>query len=109
MSPINLNPGREIDPRHATTTRAEGDRTADLNASPQASASAPQQKTDSVRLSNLGSAIGELTARTEQLPDVRQERIDQLRGQIQSGQYNPSSEDIADAILKDEDASPGAV
>jgi negative regulator of flagellin synthesis FlgM len=107
MSPVNLNPGREIDPRHATK-RAETDRTAELNASPQTiNASAPQN-IDSIRVSERASTLGELTAKAEQLPEIRQERIDQLRTQIQSGEYRPSSEEIADAILKDEGASTGA-
>ncbi len=36
------------------------------------------------------------------MSDVRQERIEPLRQQIQAGTYKVPATDIADAILKDE-------
>jgi len=57
---------------------------------------------DTVEFSNRGSEVGKLVDQVKDMPDIREEKINQLREQIASGNYNPSSEDIADAILKDE-------
>ena len=57
---------------------------------------------DKLQLSNRGSEVGKLVEQVKEMPDMREEKINQLREQITSGNYNPSSEDIADAILKDE-------
>jgi flagellar biosynthesis anti-sigma factor FlgM len=57
---------------------------------------------DKVELSNRATEVGKLVDQVKELPDGREEKISQLREQVSSGNYNPSSEDIADAILKDE-------
>lgn len=57
---------------------------------------------DKLDLSNGGSEVSNLIDKLKELPDVRQDKVNSLREQIASGSYNPSSEAIADAILKDE-------
>lgn len=57
---------------------------------------------DKLEFSNRGTEVGKLVDQVKNMPDMREEKISQLREQISSGTYNPSSEDIADAILKDE-------
>lgn len=57
---------------------------------------------DKVEFSNRGTEVGKLVDQVKELPDVRQEKISQLREQISAGTYEPSGEDIAAAILKDE-------
>ena len=37
----------------------------------------------------------------KQVPEVRQERIDQIRKALESGQYQVSSEVVADRIIRD--------
>jgi negative regulator of flagellin synthesis FlgM len=34
------------------------------------------------------------------LPDVREDRVQALKAQIESGSYNPSGQDIADLIIR---------
>lgn len=36
----------------------------------------------------------------KELPEVRQDKIDDVRSQMESGQYKPSSEAVADKILE---------
>lgn len=36
----------------------------------------------------------------KELPDVRQEKIEELRSQVQSGQYKPSAEAVVDKIME---------
>lgn len=108
MNPINLNAGAEIDPR-LTTNRTDSDRISDGKASQQKSNPAIAQPVDSISVSDRAAAIGELAAKIDQLPDVRQERIDQLRTLVQKGEYNPLASDIADALLKDENSSAGTI
>ena len=57
---------------------------------------------DQVNLSDRGATVRKLIDQSAQLPDVRQDRIDSLNSQIESGSYKPSATDIADAIIKDQ-------
>lgn len=57
---------------------------------------------DRVDFSNQAAKVGELVDRIKELPDVRGEKVNVFKEQISSGSYNPSSEDIAAAILKQE-------
>lgn len=40
-----------------------------------------------------------ITERIKKLPDVRQDKIDQLRNQIESGTYNVSGRKVAEKIV----------
>ena len=55
---------------------------------------------DKIQLSGEAAKIGKLVETIKDLPDVRQEKVDALREKIEAGEYNPSSVDIADAMLK---------
>ncbi len=57
---------------------------------------------DKLELSSRASEVGKLVEQLKNMPDVREEKVNQLREQVSAGKYNPSSKDIADAILKDE-------
>lgn len=57
---------------------------------------------DKLEFSASAAQTGKFLEQLKNLPDVRQEKIDSLRRQISSGDYNPSSDAIADAILNDE-------
>jgi len=47
---------------------------------------------------STSSTVSELAAQIKQMPDVRQERVAALRQAIQSGEYQVSDEQIADAL-----------
>lgn len=57
---------------------------------------------DKLDISSRGAEVGRLIEQLKAMPDVRQERIDELRALVSGGKYDPSSESIADAILKDD-------
>ena len=57
---------------------------------------------DKLEFSSRASEVGKLVEQLKELPDIRQEKISGLRDQIWAGTFNPSGEEIADAILKDE-------
>jgi flagellar biosynthesis anti-sigma factor FlgM len=104
MGPIKLNNTGELESRRAAV-RTESERVGDANATPQKVITNSPKTTDSISVSERATALGELAAKAEQLPDIRQERIEQLRTLVQSGDYHPAAADIADAMLKDEKGS----
>ncbi len=57
---------------------------------------------DKVELSGKSAEFSKLVDQLKQLPDVRQDRVNELKQKIASGNYGPSAEDIAGAILNDE-------
>jgi negative regulator of flagellin synthesis FlgM len=57
---------------------------------------------DTVSVSDKSAEFGKLIDQIKQLPDVRQDRVDELKQRIAAGDYHPSAEEIADALLKDE-------
>jgi flagellar biosynthesis anti-sigma factor FlgM len=77
------------------------ERPAEVSSGPQKSVANPPPGTDSVRVSDQAAAIGELTAKADQLPEIRQEKVERLRTEVQSGNYRPPAAEIADALLKD--------
>ncbi|HKX33338.1 MAG TPA: flagellar biosynthesis anti-sigma factor FlgM [Blastocatellia bacterium] len=105
MNPINLSGPSEIDPRRATG-RIEAERPVDVNTNPPRTGTGSAQNSDSVDVSDRAAAIGELTAKADQLPEVRQEKVERLRTQVETGNYRPPASDIAEALLK-EGTKPG--
>ncbi len=57
---------------------------------------------DKLELSPKASEFGKLIEQVKQFPDVREGKVEDLKIQIAAGEYNPSSEEIAAAIMKDE-------
>lgn len=57
---------------------------------------------DKLDISSRGAEVGRLIEQLKAMPDVRQQRIDELKALVAKGDYDPSSESIADAILKDD-------
>jgi negative regulator of flagellin synthesis FlgM len=47
---------------------------------------------------STGSSVSALAAQLQQMPDVRQDRVAALKQAIQSGNYQVSDEQIADAL-----------
>jgi flagellar biosynthesis anti-sigma factor FlgM len=62
----------------------------------------PFRNPDQVSISGRAGDAARFIAHIGDLADVRQNRIDSLRADIQSQQYQVSSSDIADAIIRDE-------
>lgn len=64
--------------------------------------SAPEGIKDVIKVSDRATAIRSLVEQASQLPEVRAERVEQLRARVQSGHFNPDAATIADALLKGE-------
>ena len=60
-----------------------------------------QTKTDTVALSNAAKDIQEAQKQLEAIPDVREDKVAQLKEQIENGTYEINEEKIADKMLKD--------
>lgn len=58
--------------------------------------------TDKLELSERAGEIGKMVDQINRMPDVSEAKVSELREQIASGEFNPSGEQIADALLKDE-------
>ncbi len=56
----------------------------------------------SLNFSNGFGEFGKILDSLRELPEVRRERVDALRARISSGEYNPSGEEIANAIFESE-------
>ena len=54
---------------------------------------------DTVQLSAAVSQVQQLTAQLAQTPDVRASRVAALQQQVQQGTYDPSNEQIANALM----------
>jgi negative regulator of flagellin synthesis FlgM len=71
----------------------------------QASATDATRPADSVSLSSDVAAIDAAREAIGALPDVRQEKIEALRREIQAGTYHVPAEKIAEKILKENQLS----
>jgi negative regulator of flagellin synthesis FlgM len=101
MSKIEFNQPNQVEQERVnrSTDASRTEKGEKIEATPNVAESEP----DKVSVSERAATAERLTARANQLPDVRQEKVEALREQIQSGSYKPSASDIADAVLKDEE------
>jgi len=60
-----------------------------------------QTKADTVVLSETAKKIQEAQRQLEAIPDVREDKVAQLKEQIENGTYEINEEKIADKMLKD--------
>ncbi len=63
---------------------------------------------DQAQLSGAHLQVQALAAQASQLPEVRQERVSALRQAVESGNYSPSPEQVAGALLSHMMAEPAA-
>lgn len=56
---------------------------------------------DSTSFSSHAQRLSTLSTALSNVPAIRQSRVDALRQAVQSGNYDPSSHDIAQALLRD--------
>ena len=57
---------------------------------------------DTVRLSSTHGEVQTLNAQLRQAPEVRAAKVNDLQLQVRSGQYQPDSGKIADALIADQ-------
>lgn len=59
-----------------------------------------QQQTEKVEISRRAREIQKLEALLEELPEVRQQRVEEIRTMIQEGRYRVDLEKLSDRILQ---------
>lgn len=62
----------------------------------------PAAETDKIEISDRAAEVGRLVGRIKTLPDVREDKVTNLRGRVASGDYHPAPQTIADAIINEE-------
>ena len=58
------------------------------------------QEAASVDVSSKAQEVQQIKKLVSQLPDIREDRVQALKAQIESGTYHVSGEDIADLIIR---------
>jgi negative regulator of flagellin synthesis FlgM len=60
-----------------------------------------QKKADTVVLSDMAKTVQEAQTQLESIPDVREDKVAELREQIENGTYEIDAEKLADKMLRD--------
>jgi negative regulator of flagellin synthesis FlgM len=60
----------------------------------------PASASDAVSMSSMGQEIGKAMQALAGIPDIRADRVAELKAQIESGSYNVSGRDIAESVLR---------
>ena len=58
-------------------------------------------KTDTVVISDAAKRVQEARAQLDEIPDVREDKVAELRSQIQNGTYQVDAEKAADKLLRE--------
>lgn len=56
---------------------------------------------DRAQLTSNGASLTQLKANVSQVPEIRQDRVQALQQAVNKGSYNPSSQQLADALSSD--------
>ncbi|HUO13791.1 MAG TPA: flagellar biosynthesis anti-sigma factor FlgM [Verrucomicrobiae bacterium] len=88
-----------IEGQYGAQAAAEADRSSVSKVTARATSSNPNIGEDQTQLSEVHAQVAGLTAQALQTPELRQERVAALRLSVQSGQYRPSPEAVAGAIV----------
>ncbi len=98
MGKINLDKIKNFDPiRPENKTEVKSGQNVPVR--PESSGATKQ---DRVNFSTKAAEAGKLVDEIKALPDVRTEEIAQIRSAVEAGKFDPSGDEIATAILKDE-------
>jgi len=68
---------------------------------PQAEKTAQQQRDDSVKISSRAKEVQKITSDVKKAPDVREEKVRQVKDQLATGTYNVRGEAVAGKMLKE--------
>lgn len=94
----------KIDPNLQSTVNSQSDavqnpKTSRAQEAIQEGRSTEINGSDTVQLSSKFVEVQQLTAKVQQLPDIRSERVSILKQKIQQGTYKPDPAEVADALL----------
>ena len=93
----------EITPKDSVNIEAYVNQVQDKDKAQATSEKAEKQqtKTDTVVLSDAAKRIQEAKKQLDSIPDIREDKVAQLKEQIENGTYEIDEEKIADKMLKD--------
>ena len=60
-----------------------------------------QVKADTVELSDMGKRVQEAHSQLETIPDIREDKVAQLKEQVENGTYEVDAEKVADKMLRE--------
>lgn len=69
--------------------------------SPKDKAANAGAKTDTVDISDAAKRVSTAREELDRIPDVREEKVAELKAQVENGTYKINSEEIAEKMLKD--------
>lgn len=72
---------------------------------PQSLPTSASNVSDQTQLASDGSKVTQLKSAISQVPEIRADRVQALRQAVSNGSYNPSSQQLADAIGSDAQAA----
>lgn len=98
MNRIDLNGSPDVDQTRVNPARAV-ERSTEIRRTDETRRA---ETTDRVSLSERAAKIQELVKRAREMADVREDKVEALKRLVQSDQYNPSPQEIADAIVRHE-------
>jgi len=61
--------------------------------------SKPEVSKDQLQFSNTAADVDKFVAQIKELPEIRADKVETIKNQINSGEFNPSNSEIADGIL----------
>jgi negative regulator of flagellin synthesis FlgM len=93
----------EIDKNAGTQVDTYVNQVHDKNKADQAADQAKESaaKTDTVVISDAAKRIQDARAQLDEIPDVREDKVAELRGQILNGTYDINAEKTAEKLLKE--------
>jgi len=93
----------EIDKNQGIQVDAYVNQVHDKNKADQATDQARESavKTDTVVISEAAKQIQETRAKLDEVPDVREDKVAELRNQIQNGTYQVDAQKTAEKLLKE--------
>lgn len=62
----------------------------------------PERQGDRVNLSGAARMMAEARRAAQEAPDIRQERVAQLKDQVENGTYTVDNRSIAEAVLRED-------
>lgn len=90
---------QEISPGGVQARKASKATTDSKTANTQSGEKASTGTGDSVDISSSGNQLKSLGAQLKEVPDIRTDRVQGLKAEIESGHYNPPADVIAQSLI----------
>lgn len=99
MDKVNFNGANNID---QLRFKKNVDNERNVNENREKAVNNPLAHNDEVNVSDRALRVQQMVEKISVIPEVRSERVEALRQQVEAGNYHPSSNKIAAAILRED-------